>query len=382
MVEQIRRGQPSATALDQNQFVVVKVGSSSLTDAEGRISESRLERLAEGLTRLRAHGVQPVLVSSGAIASGRGTMERPGAAREDLTDLQALAAVGQGVLMATYAKVFASKGIRVAQVLLTAHEFGDRAAYLNTRATLQRLASWDVLPIINENDTTATQEITLGENDRLSALVATLLRAQLLIMLTDTHGIFEADPRLNQEAPLIEEVTHVDDELERIAGGPGTGLGSGGMATKLAAAKIASWSGIPCVIASADEPDVIVRAWSGESVGTRVRPRPERMPARKVWIAFARQPAGTLVVDGGAARAIMRSGASLLSVGIQKVEGDFAPGSALDIRSEVPGIIAKGITRLSSDDVVSILNRKTDPTGGSVVVHRDDMVVLARAGDN
>ena len=295
-------------------------------------------------------------------------------ARGDLTDLQALAAVGQGILMARYADIFNSRDTQVAQVLLTARDFWERATYLNARATLQRLCSWGVVPIVNENDTTATDEITLGDNDRLSALVATLIPTAMLILLTDTAGIYERDPRLDAEASLIEEVTQIDAALENAAGGPGSPVGSGGMATKVAAAKIASWSGIPCTIAAAGEPDVVLRAWHGESIGTRVRARRTSMPARKTWIAFARPPSGSLCVDAGAVRALTAGGASLLRVGIRDASGKFASGDVVDVVDDGRVLVAKGITRLGADDLAAASGSGLDR---GVVIHRDDMVLLA-----
>jgi glutamate 5-kinase len=353
---------------------VVKVGSSSITASDGSISEDQMRALVDGLAALVAEGVRPVLVTSGAIATGRGLV-RSQPSRGDLTDLQALAAVGQGILMAHYAEVFKSRGTQVAQLLLTARDFWDRTSYLNARSTLQRLCAWGIVPIVNENDTTATDEITLGDNDRLSALVATLIPASMLILLTDTAGLYERDPRLDTEASLIEEVTQIDADLENAAGGPGSSVGSGGMATKVAAAKIASWSGIPCTIAAAREPNVVVRAWHGESVGTRVRARPTSMPARKAWIAFARPPGGSLCIDAGAVRALTSAGGSLLRVGLKHTSGDFAAGDVVDVQDENGHVVAKGIVRLGAHDVADPDSRSESARG--IVVHRDDMVILA-----
>jgi len=299
---------------------------------------------------------------------------------EDLADLQAMAAIGQGILMETYSRLLGERGIQVGQVLLTAHDFGDRSAYLNARATLQRLTAWGVLPVINENDTTATDEITLGDNDRLSALVAALTRARMLILLTDTAGLHSEDPRLNREAPLIEEVEQIDSELEAAAGGPGL-HGRGGMATKVAAAKIASWSGVPCVIAYAFEPNVLARAVDGDSPGTRIRPRSKPMPSRKVWIAFARLSAGRIVVDEGAARAVTSRGGSLLSVGIVGSRGFFDSGSVVDVVDRRGQLIARGITRTGTADLPSAPGTAATERSGTVVIHRDDMVVVTESHD-
>jgi glutamate 5-kinase len=360
--------------------VVVKVGSSSITDAAGRPSDPALRALAAQIAAVTP-SAEVVLVSSGAIASGRGVVNA--AARRDVAELQALAAVGQGLLMARYTRVFGEAGLQIGQVLFTGHDFGERRAYLNARNTLERLLEWGVVPVVNENDTTATEEISLGENDRLAALVATMLRADVLVILTDTAGLFSADPRLSAEATLIEEVAEIDAELESVAGESQSGVGSGGMASKVAAAKIASWSGVECVIAAAQEPEVLMRALAGDPVGTRVRARTQRLPARKVWIAFAQQPAGSLVIDGGAVRAL-EHGRSLLPVGIRDVTGDFGAGAAVAILDQSGGLVAKGLAGASADVLRTVRGTKADdlPAGVPVeAIHRDDLVLLTRPAE-
>lgn len=268
-----------------------------------------------------------------------------------------------------------------AQVLLTARDFGERTAYLNARRTLARLLAWGVVPVINENDTVATDEITFGENDRLAALVATLVGANLLLILTDIPGVFSSDPRLVADATLVDEVTDFDHALAAAtAGRPGSAAGSGGMASKIAAARIAAWSGIPCVIAQASEPDVMRRAVAGETVGTRVRAQPDRMAARKVWIAFAQATRGRLRVDEGAVDAICRRGRSLLPVGIQAVEGQFEPGEAVEIVDAGSTLVAKGLARSSADVLREVAARGPEKRDapGETAVHRDDLVVLSR----
>ena len=364
----------------RGDIVVVKVGSSSITDPDGSLSADALVSLTDQLAAVRSAGARPVLVTSGAIATGRGVAPSKNGA-EDLADLQALAAIGQGILMSMYANLLSARKVQAAQVLLTAQDIGDRSSYLNTRSTIHRLLDWGVIPIINENDTTATDEITLGDNDRLSALVASLIGASVLIILTDTAGVFSGDPRLNGRATLIEDVKQIDVELEQVAGGPGD-VGTGGMATKIAAAKIASWSGIRCTVADAREPDVISRAWRGEVVGTRIHARTPALPARKVWIAFARPPSGSLVVDDGAARALTTTGASLLSVGIVRLVGQFSSGEVVDIVQGQSRLLAKGIVRTSSEELARAIDGRASlerDAGNTplrlVAVHRDDMVV-------
>ena len=364
--------------LDSKRTVVVKVGSSSITSPSGDVDDVALSRLVAELADVAAAGVRPVLVSSGAIAAGAGVMglaERP----IDLAELQALAAVGQGRLMARYDRLFHERGLVVGQVLLTGYDFGNRRAYLNARATLSRLLERRVVPVVNENDTVATDEIRLGENDRLAALVATLLGADLLLVRTDTPGIFSADPRLQSESSLIEEVARVDADLEAAAGGPGTGFGSGGMASKVAAAKIASWSGIPCVIAGAAEPSVVRRAVAGEPVGTLVRARERRLPARKLWIAFAQPSRGTVRIDAGAVRALCQGGRSLLPVGVKGVEGGFDVGDAVEIVDPEAVLVAKGLAAHAAGTLRAVAGLRTadlPPGVPDEAVHRDDLVVL------
>lgn len=361
-------------------IVVVKVGSSSVTTAAGDISEPALATLTSQLAAAAHTGARPILVSSGAIATGRGAMP-PGTTAGAMDELQALAAIGQGLLMARYTQLLSGHGLAAGQVLFTAHDFGDRTAYLNSRRTVQRLLAWNVIPIVNENDTTATDEISFGDNDRLAALVAALVGADLLLILTDTEGIYSADPRLHAEASLIEEVAEIDAAIEAIAGGSSSGVGSGGMATKVAAARLAAWSGLPCVIARADLPDVVARAVAGDPVGTRIFPRQPRLPARKGWIAFARTPRGRLTVDSGAVRALCSAGGSLLPVGVASVTGHFDAGDAVEIIGPDDRLIAKGLVSTSSTALAAMVgNTKTHPALPVEVVHRDNLVVLTDGG--
>jgi glutamate 5-kinase len=254
-----------------------------------------------------------------------------------------------------------------------------RTQYLHARETLRRLLDLGVVPVVNENDTVADDEIRYGDNDRLAALVSHLVGADLLVLLTDTAGIFTADPRLDAGASLIEEIAEVDAALEAVAGGTGTARGSGGMATKLAAARIAAWSGVRAVIAAADTPDVVSAAIAGRPVGTVVRARAERLPSRKLWIAFARAASGRIVVDDGARRALCRDHRSLLPAGVLGVEGGFEADDAVEIvdGSGVP--FAKGLVRYASTVLERVAGRQTSELGDGLpheVVHRDDLVVL------
>jgi glutamate 5-kinase len=358
--------------------VVVKVGTSSITTESGELDAAAVIKLCGELAATRHAGHQIVLVCSGAIAAGLPALSMP-SRPSDIGILQAVAAVGQPKLMERIGGILAEHGFVAGQVLLTPHDFVQRAQYLHARETLRRLLDLGVIPIVNENDTVADDEIRYGDNDRLAALVSHLVSAELLVMLTDTPGLFTADPRLDTEASLIEEIAEVDAALEAVAGASGTPRGSGGMASKLAAAKIAAWSGVRAVIASADAPSVVLDAVEGKPVGTVIRPRRHRLPSRKLWIAFARGAAGTVVVDDGARRALTRDGRSLLAAGVRDVGGRFDVDDAVEVVGEDGRPFAKGLTRVSGDAVRTIAGRRTSelPDGTPhEVIHRDDLVVL------
>jgi glutamate 5-kinase len=358
--------------------VVVKVGTSSITSERGEIDDASLVKLGRELAEVRADGHEVVLVNSGAIAAGLpalGMVTRP----TDIGTLQAVAAVGQPLLVERFGAILARHGLLVGQVLLTPHDFGMRTQYLHARATLRRLLDLGVVPLVNENDTIADDEIRYGDNDRLAALVSHLVGAEVLVLLTDTPGLFTADPRLDSGASLIEEIVEVDAALEALAGGTGTVRGSGGMATKLAAAKIAAWSGVRTVIAAADVPDVVRDAVAGRAVGTVVLPRPERLPSRKLWIAFARAAAGRIVVDDGARRALCSDNRSLLPAGVRGVEGAFEADDAVEIVDGTGVPFAKGLVRYAAAVLRGVAGRRTSELPDGVpheVVHRDDLVVL------
>jgi glutamate 5-kinase len=354
--------------------VVVKVGTSSITDADGRIDRVAVTKVCTDIAGLRADGHTVVLVTSAAIAAGLPALGMTARQRpKDARTLQAVSAVGQARLMQVYNEVLAELGGLIAgQVLLAPHDFMVREQYLHARSTLERLLELSVLPIVNENDAVADDEIRFGDNDRIAALVAQLIGAELLVLLTDAAGVFTADPRLDADASLIEDIVEVDHELEAVAGGSGSNRGSGGMATKVAAAKIAAWSGVRTVIAAADRPAVLRDAANGTAgVGTVVRPREHRLSARKVWIAFAVGSAGRIHVDDGARRALVEGGSSLLRAGITKVEGDFDDGEPVEVLDSGGLAIAKGLVRVTANEL-----RAAPPDGGTIVIHRDDLVVL------
>jgi glutamate 5-kinase len=358
--------------------VVIKVGTSSITDARGELDRDALDKLCADIADARADGHVAVLVCSGAIAAGMpalGIERRP----DDIGVLQAIAAVGQPRLQAEIGSRLAARGIVAGQILLDPYDFGQRSQYLHARETLERLFDLGVVPVVNENDTVADDEIRYGDNDRLAALVANLVRADVLVLLTDTGGVFTADPRLDGDASLIEEITAVDAALEAVAGGRGTERGSGGMASKLAAAKIASWSGVRAVIAAAGTPAVVRRALAGDAVGTVVQPHAGRLSSRKLWIAFARPATGSVVVDEGARRALLDHGRSLLPAGVQEVHGRFDTDDAVEIVGPDGAPFAKGLVRYPATALRAAAGRRSgdlDEGAPREVVHRDDLVVF------
>ncbi|MEO6987934.1 MAG: glutamate 5-kinase [Aquihabitans sp.] len=364
-----------------SKLVVAKIGTSSITDDHGDIDVSAVVRFCDGVAALRAEGHRVVCVTSGAIAAGLPAVGLGGDRRPtDAVTLQAASAIGQSRLMRVYDEAFAAHGLVSGQVLLAPLDFGIRQQYLHARSTLRRLLDLGVVPIVNENDAIADDEIRFGDNDRLSALVAHLIEADLLVLLTDAAGLLTADPRIDTSASLIEEIVDFDAELEAMAGGTGTVRGSGGMASKVAAAKMASWSGVQAVIAAAHRQDVLIDAVNGRAdVGTVVHRRPKRIAARKLWIAFAVAARGRVVVDEGARRALLDRGVSLLAAGIRQAEGKFHADEAVEIVGPDGVVFAKGLSRLSATDLKAVAGLHTGelPEGTSpVVVHRDDLVIV------
>lgn len=364
---------------ERGQIVVAKIGSSSITADDGTINEAAIAKFCREVAGLRAAGHQVVMVTSGAIAAGLPAMDFDVRPRDAVT-LQAVSAVGQSRLMAVYDRELAGHGLIAGQVLLAPLDFMVREQYLHARSTLGRLLDLGVVPVVNENDAIADDEIRFGDNDRLAALVAHLIRADLLILLTDAPGLLTADPRFDSTASLIEEILEIDHSLEALAGGAGSDRGSGGMASKLAAAKIAAWSGVRAVIAQASRDDVLLHAVDRTAgVGTVVQPRTQRLPARKLWIAFAVGAAGTIVVDEGARRALLERGVSLLPAGVVDVKGGFDVDAAVEIAGPDGRAFAKGLSRFDAAGLRSVLGTRTEhlPEGSPhEVVHRDDLVVL------
>lgn len=362
-------------------IVVVKIGSSSLTDAEGSIRRDAITKLCDEISTARDEGHRVVVVTSGAIAAGLPALGMGGADRpRDAETLQAVSAVGQSRLMGVYDDALSRHGIVGGQVLLAPLDFVDRRQYLQARGTLSRLLDLGVVPIVNENDAVADDEIRFGDNDRLAALVAHLLGADLLVLLTDTPGLLSADPRLDPDASLIEEIVEFDKELAERAGGAGTDRGSGGMASKIAAAHIASWSGIRTVIAAAHREDVVAGSIGGVvGVGTIVQPQARRLPARKLWIAFAVGSRGRVTVDAGARSALERGGTSLLAAGVVAVDGRFETGDAVEIGDPEGRVFAKGLVRHGSEVLKAIAGRSSDSLPDDLdahVVHVDELVIV------
>ncbi|MDA8360028.1 MAG: glutamate 5-kinase [Actinomycetota bacterium] len=361
--------------------VVVKVGSSTVTLPNGEVDTQVVTTLSREIASLWSQGRHVVVVSSGAIAAGWSALAHGGERPHDTAVLQAVSAVGQHRLMRTWDEGFGRHGLLTGQVLLAPLDFVDRRQYLHARATLEHLFELGVVPVVNENDAVADEEIRFGDNDRLSALVAHLVNADLLIMLTDTPGLLDADPRMEATASLIEEVIEIDHHLEQVAGGPGSPVGSGGMASKLAAAKIATWSGVEVVIASGRQPGILESILSSTAgAGTVFRPRERTLTSRKLWIAFAVAAKGSITVDAGARHALEEEGRSLLLAGVTGVTGEFVPDDAVEILDAGGQLFAKGISQMATAEVSSWMGRRSIeiPDGRSgEVVHRDDLVILS-----
>ena len=359
--------------------LVAKIGTSSVTDASGAIAIDMIASLCAQVAELRSAGHEVLVVTSGAVAGGvaaLGFTERP----TDTGTLQALAAAGQSRLMSHYNTALDQHGLVGAQVLLVPNDFVDRDQYLHARQTMLRLLELGCVPIINENDAIASDEIRFGDNDRIAALVAHSIDADVLVLLTDTDGLYTADPATNPSAVLISDVA-ADDELMSVrAGSSGTARGSGGMASKLAAARIASWSGVRTVIARATRARVLTDAVNNvANIGTTFAAHDRSLTARKLWIAFAAQPAGVVVVDAGASAALVTRGVSLLHAGVVEVRGDFVAGDIVEIVDTSNAIIARGLARVGARQAAAAAGKKSIELPDDVpteLVHRDDLSVF------
>ena len=370
------------TAIASARRIVVKVGSSLVTNDGRGLDAAAIALWAQQIAALRAMGKEVVLVSSGAIAEG---VQRLGWARRPhaIHELQAAAAVGQMGLVQVYESCFRRHGLETAQVLLTHDDLADRKRYLNARSTLVTLLALKVIPIINENDTVVTDEIKFGDNDTLGALVANLIEADVLIILTDQEGLFTADPRRDPAATLVGTAAAGDATLEAMAGGAGSALGKGGMITKILAAKRAAKSGAHTVIASGREPDVLTRLAAGEGVGTHLIAATPLVSARKAWLSDHLQVRGSVTLDDGASRALRSGGKSLLPVGVTAVSGEFERGEVVAIRAADGHEIARGlvnytasetrlIMRKASGEIEAVLGFVNEPE----LIHRDNLALL------
>ena len=360
--------------------VVAKIGTSSLTDERGVIAETAIVRVCEQVALLRAAGDRVVVVTSAAVASGLEALGMGDRRPSDVLTLQAVSAVGQSRLMHVWDSAFAAVGLISGQVLLTPNDFFDRRQYLHARNTLNRLLDLGVVPVVNENDAIATDELRFGDNDRIAALVAHLVAADVLVLLTDTAGLFTANPRTDPTATLIEHVDEVTSALEAAAGAGGSARGSGGMASKLRAAKIASWSGVRAVIAGSVSPSALLDAVAGKpGTGTHVAAHHRWLSARKLWIAFAGDSEGVLRVDEGAKRALIERGVSLLPAGVTGTSGAFEVGDLVEIAGPDGRPFARGVSRASASEASAVLGRRSAdlPEGAvTLLVHRDDLVLL------
>jgi glutamate 5-kinase len=362
--------------------LVVKVGSSLVTNAGQGLDHDSLARWAGQIAALKKLGRQVVLVSSGAVAEGMqrlGWKKRPGA----LHALQAAAAVGQMGLVEAYESCFRKFGLHTAQILLTHEDLSDRKRYLNARTTVRTLLDLDVIPIINENDTVATEEIRFGDNDTLAALVTNLIEADALIILTDQPGLHTRDPRQHPDAELVRQATAGDPSLEKMAGGVGSHIGSGGMLTKVLAAQRAARSGAHTIIASGRENEVLTRLAAGEMIGTELKAQTMTLAARKQWLADHLQVRGKLVLDGGAVKALRADGKSLLPIGVFEVSGEFDRGEVVSCLDTNGNEIARGLVNYGSADTRKILRSPSHQIEAKLgyvdepeLIHRDNLVLL------
>lgn len=362
--------------------IVIKVGTSSLTYANGKLHYQAIEGLVREIADLVNSGREVILVSSGAVGAGLGRLgwsSRP----KTIPEKQAVAAIGQGLLMQVYERLFSQYGQTVAQVLLTREDIAHRSRYLNARNAINTLLTLGVVPIINENDTVAVDELKFGDNDTLSALVASLIDADLLIILSDIHGVYTADPKLNPGASLLHELTYQELIGQVKPGGAGSRQGTGGMQTKLQAAKIATAAGTGVVVAHSGQANVLSQICAGEQVGTYILPAAEGLRSRERWIAFNLPCTGRVSVDEGAFKAIRYNGKSLLSSGIKGVSGHFNLGDAVEIVHEAGAVFARGIVNYGAEEVRRIMGHKSPEIEEILgykyydeVIHRDNLVLV------
>lgn len=369
-------------AIDRADMVVIKVGTNVLTDDSGTLDRARIQALADQIGRINKSGRRVVLVSSGAIGAGVGRLglgKRP----VDLPHLQACAAVGQSALMQVYHECLAPHGLHAAQILLTAGDFDNRVRYLNVRNTILTLFEYHCLPIINENDTVSVAEIKFGDNDHLAAMVTNLLRAPLLVLLTNVDGLYSGDPRSDTAAELIPTVPHINHAITEMAGISKSVLGSGGMKSKLRAARLVTAAGESVIIANGSTAAILDRVFAAEPVGTLCLPHGDDVPARERWLGYTARPRGKIRVDDGARLAIEKSGKSLLPIGVTTVEGNFGKGDVVAICDKEGIEFARGLTNYSSLDAERLRGLNSEQIARVVgklpyveLVHRDNLVVV------
>ncbi|KZN29576.1 hypothetical protein N480_07575 [Pseudoalteromonas luteoviolacea S2607] len=365
----------------KRKVIVVKLGTSVLTAGSLYLNKPRLVDLARQCVELKKAGWHVVIVSSGAVAAGRSALNKE--IGNSVAEKQMLAAIGQGQLIHLWQSLFSLFDVPVAQLLLTRADVEDRSRYLNARDTLDQLLAHDIVPIVNENDAVATSEIKVGDNDNLSALVAILANADRLLLLTDQAGLFTADPRNNPDARLIERVAEIDERIIALAGGSGTSLGTGGMATKLQAAQIAQRAGIETIIAKGEEPNVIINIQNDLTKSTKVIRFDAPLDGRKKWLLSGPRCSGAIICDPGAVNAVVKNGASLLAKGVTDVCGQFCRGDLIELKDLNGRVIARGLIAFDHKEMQNIkglhsaqINDALGYQGANVVMHRDDLVLL------
>ena len=349
---------------------VIKIGSNTLTDDEGKCDRAYLADLAHQVAHVRREGWRVIIVSSGAIPCGLEALGLPLRRPDDMPTVQAAASVGQRALLAAYDQVFSPYGMLTSLVLLTRRDTADRNAYLHARDTFRRLVELNAVPIVNENDTVSVEQIKFGDNDTLAALVACLANADRVVILSDIDGLYTSNPKTDPSAQLIKRVDRITPEILAGASGAGSAVGSGGMITKLTSARVLGAAGIPLVICSGRAEDAVVRSLADDPIGTLFTGAdvPHEITPRKLWIALGDSVKGTLLVDAGAARAIVEDGASLLAVGVKNVEGEFEAEDVVDVVDEAGFVIARGLARCSAE---SMRSGKAD-----IAVHRDELILF------
>lgn len=363
--------------------MVIKIGSSSLTSKAGGLDKVSMKRFVNEVSSLIKRGMEVIIVTSGAIAAGLENLnikKKP----EDITLFQAAASIGQVELMRLYSNLFLTSGLKIGQILLTHEDTTRRKQYLNIKNTIKKLISLNIVPVINENDSVAVDEIKFGDNDELAALVAILAESDILIILTDIDGMYDKNPRIYSDAKLISYIDKINEDIEKAAGGIGSTYGIGGMESKIKAAKICSFSGIKTIIANSKRKNILNKIITGEDVGTFFAPQTvKKVKSIKKWIAFGMKTKGGIVIDRGAEEAVLNKGKSILAVGVVKVDGKFNKGDTLKVFSLDSKLIAKGISNFSSEDIEKIKGKNRDKILSefdtsmcSEVIHRDCLVVF------